>query len=276
MEESRYRTYPKKRYGQHFLVDGNVIRKIVSLARVGKDEDVIEVGPGLGALTAALLDAGAHVVAVEVDRLLCERLEERFQGVENLELICEDALKVSFVELKRKRNGSRFKVVSNLPYNISGPILVKFLEEREAFTELFLMLQKEVALRLVADPGTKDYGVLSVLARAYADSRCEFNVSPGCFRPKPRVDSTVVSLRVLDRPRVPPDLERYFKRVLRCAFGRRRKTLLNALRALGADATAVERALARAGIDPKRRGETLGVEEYIDLTRSLLESGAFR
>jgi 16S rRNA (adenine1518-N6/adenine1519-N6)-dimethyltransferase len=228
--------YPRKRLGQHFLVDKNIVRKILSVSHIREGEHIIEVGPGLGALTEGLLGSGAKVTAIEVDPRLIDRLLERvkevFVGAKALEVLRKDALKVSYTELSRKK-GTKFKVVSNLPYNISGPILFKFFSERQAFTRLILMLQKEVARRLVSGPGTKDYGVLSVHAQTYTDPRCEFDVQPTSFKPRPKVTSTVVSLRVLDSPRVNVHDERFFKTVVKSAFGQRRKTLLNSLKTLG-------------------------------------------
>ncbi|MBI5560276.1 MAG: ribosomal RNA small subunit methyltransferase A [Deltaproteobacteria bacterium] len=260
---------PKKRLGQHFLIDKNVVRKIISAASIEKGDCVIEVGPGTGVLTEALLEKGASVVAIEIDRELCRKLRERFEGAENLELMEGDALKKDFTSLSRRR-GKKFKVVSNLPYNISGPILVKFMEERGAFSALTLMLQKEVAVRLVALPSTKDYGILSVFARAYAIVRREFDVSPNSFRPRPRVVSTVVSLDMLPKALVRPEDEGFFKKVVKSAFGKRRKTLFNALKSLNISNADMARALSLSGIDPERRGETLSVEEFIRLTEGFL------
>jgi 16S rRNA (adenine1518-N6/adenine1519-N6)-dimethyltransferase len=265
--------YPRKRLGQHFLVDKNIVKKILSVAHIREGEHIIEIGPGLGALTEGLLESGAKVTAIEVDPRLIDRLLERvhevFVGAKTLEVLRKDALKVSYTELSHKK-GTRFKVVSNLPYNISGPILFKFLSERRAFTRLVLMLQKEVARRLVSGPGIKDYGVLSVLAQTYTDPRCEFDVQPTSFTPRPKVTSTIVSLRVLDSPRVNVYNERFFKTVVESAFGQRRKTLLNSLKTLGRPAGEIKRVLEELGIDPKRRGETLTLEEFSNLTGALL------
>lgn len=262
--------YPKKRLAQHFLVDRNIIRKIIAAANIREGEDVIEVGPGRGALTEALLEAGAKVIAIEIDRALTGKLSERFGGVKGFELIGEDALKVSYAGLSRDK-GLRFKVVSNLPYNISGPIVVKFIEERQAFTALVIMLQKEVARRLAAVPGTKDYGALSVLTQTYCDVRCLFDVQPASFKPKPKVTSTVTSLVVLESPRVEVHDERFFKTVVKSAFGHRRKTLQNALKTLGRPASEVKAILDALNIDAKRRGETLTLEEFSRLTGALLK-----
>ncbi len=259
--------YPKKRFGQHFLVDKNIIRKIVAIASIQEGDCVLEIGPGKGALTDGLIEAGAKVTAIEVDKDLAALLKKKFP--ENLEVITGDALKESFLDLAEGR-GCRFKLVSNLPYNISGPILAKFLTERKAFSLLVLMFQKEVAERLVAPPGTKEYGVLSVFTQAFTEIKKEFDVSRNLFSPRPKVDSAVVSLKVLDKPRVEIRDEGFFKKVVRASFGTRRKMLSNALKALGFEKDAVERALKEAGIDPKRRGETLNLMEFSKLSDAFL------
>lgn len=260
---------PKKRFGQHFLIDKNVIRKIIAAAGVAEGDHVLEIGPGRGALTEALLDAGAIVTAIEVDRNLSRLLNERFSGTGRLNVVEADALKVSFTGLLSEE-GRKFKLVSNLPYNISGPILAKFLKERAAFTVMVLMFQKEVAERIASAPGIKSYGILSVLSQAYTDVRIEFNVSRNLFTPRPKVDSSVVSFRVLDKPRVAIDDEEFFKTVVKSAFGTRRKTLLNSLKTLGLDKDGILSALREAGVDPARRGETLTLSEFGALTRALM------
>jgi len=263
------RPRPRKRFGQHFLVDGNIVGKIIRAAGVRPGEHVLEIGPGRGALTGPLLDAGALVTAVEVDRDLAAGLERRFSGADGFELVCADALDFDFLDLAR-RKGQRLKVVANLPYNISGPMTARLLDQREAFSLMVLMYQKEVAARLTAAPGTRDYGSLSVIAQVYTDVKKEFDVPPGCFRPPPKVSSTVVSMRVLDGPRVPVPDPAFFARVVRSAFGQRRKTLANALGALGLGKPAVAAALAECSIDPARRGETLTLAEFSALASALM------
>ncbi|MBI5587315.1 MAG: 16S rRNA (adenine(1518)-N(6)/adenine(1519)-N(6))-dimethyltransferase RsmA [Deltaproteobacteria bacterium] len=258
---------PKKRFGQHFLTDKNLIRKIVAAAGVAEKDQVLEIGPGRGALTEGLIEAGAIVTAVEVDRNLSRLLQERFPS-DRLTVMEADAMKVSFADLSREKK-HKFKLVANLPYNISGPILAKFLKEREAFSVMVLMFQKEVAERIASGPGTKSYGVLSVLSQAYTDVKIEFHVSRNLFNPKPKVDSSVVSFRVLDRPRIEIEDEAFFKAVVKSAFGTRRKTLLNSLKVLGFGKDSLLRALEEAGIDPGRRGETLDMTGFGALTRAL-------
>ncbi|MBE7416101.1 MAG: 16S rRNA (adenine(1518)-N(6)/adenine(1519)-N(6))-dimethyltransferase RsmA [Deltaproteobacteria bacterium] len=261
---------PKKRYGQHFLTDKNIIRKIVSAAKVSEGESVLEIGPGRGALTEALVDAGARVLAIEVDEELADGIRERFPA-DRVEVIRGDALKLSFRELGRElgeRHG-KLKLVANLPYYISGPVLAKLLDERDAFTVMVLMFQKEVGDRIVSGPGSRDYGILSVLAQAYTDVKKEFDVPARLFFPKPKVDSTVLSFRVLDSPKVPIEDERFFKSIVRAAFGTRRKMLVNSLASTGLQKPDIEAALREAGIDPGRRGETLDLNDFGRLTRAL-------
>lgn len=265
--DPRYPAFAKKKYGQHFLTDSNIIAKIVRTAEVAEGDHVLEIGPGRGALTGQLLAAGAFVLAIEVDPALAAGLEQSFSGA-RFELLRADALKVSYTELARER-GCRFKAVANLPYNISGPVLAKFISEREAFISMVLMFQKEVAERIAAGPGTKAYGSLSVLCQVYADVKLEFDLGGHLFSPRPKVTSSVVSLRVLDSPRVEVCDEAFFRSVARAAFSTRRKMLPNALKTIGFEREEALSALSSAGIDPRRRGETLSLEEFSSLAGAL-------
>lgn len=258
-------THPKKGLGQHFLVDKGVISRIIGVAGRLRGLTVLEIGPGRGILTEGLLNAGAGVIAIEADRDLIGPLGQRFSNAGRFELIHGDALKTSFIDLS-KGAGTRLKSISNLPYNISGPLLFKFLKEREAFTSIVLMLQKEVAERVSACPGTKAYGILSVLLQAFFEVKMEFNVSKDMFFPKPKVDSAVVSLVLLDTPRICVKDEDIFIRVVKAAFALRRKQLINSLKTLGLRPFDTALALSQAGIDPKRRGETLAIGEFGALT----------
>ncbi len=256
---------PRKRFSQNFLVDRGAAQRIVSLAEIEEGDRVIEVGPGRGVLTRLLLDAGARVTSIEIDTALSEGLRRYFGEREGFELITKDALKFSFLDYSKK-SGERFKLVSNLPYNISGPMLAKLINERAALSVMVLMFQKEVGERITAAPDTKEYGSLSVLAQTFANVTAEFDLPPGAFRPAPKVNSTVLKLRVLDAPRVEvPDYALY-KRIVRGAFAHRRKTLPNTLKGLGFERGEVLAALEAAGIDPGRRGETLDLEEFSKLT----------
>lgn len=262
--------YPKKRFGQHFLSDKNFIRKIVERAGVSPGDLCLEIGPGRGALTEMLLEAGARVTAIEFDADLIAYLRERFSPTGAFDLIEKDALRVSYTGLSREAGG-RFKVVSNLPYNISGPLLARFIEERSAFDSLMLMLQREVALKVCGRPGTKDYGSLSVMSQTFFDCRVEFGVPRHLFKPVPKVDSNVVSMRRLDQPRVEVIDPVFFRAVVRAAFGMRRKTLLNALSALGIPKDGLTYAMNSCSIDPVRRGETLTLAEFSSLAKALMD-----
>lgn len=271
-DESLPRPRAKKKFGQHFLNDRNVIRKIADAGGVEKGDLVLEIGPGTGVLTRELLERGAKVVAVEVDSDLVGPLRERFEG-EDLTIIHTDALRASYIDLSREYGG-RFKLIANLPYYISGPLLSKLLTERAAFSIMVLMFQKEVAARITAGPGGRDYGNLSVLSQAFTDVRREFDVPARLFTPKPKVDSSVVSFRVLDRPKIEVRDEKFFRSVVRSAFATRRKTLLNSLASLGLPKAEILAALAEAGIDPVRRGETLDLNEFSRLSAVLHQRAA--
>lgn len=260
----------KKRFGQHFLTDKNLLKKIVNTAGVGQGGRVLEIGPGPGALTAELINAGAFVTAIEIDTGLCAALRERFRGSPQFELISADVLKTSFTALAKER-GCVFKAVSNLPYNITGPLIFKFISERDAFASMTLMLQKEVAERLASPPGTKEYGGPSVMCQAYFDVSLEFTVSKNLFTPKPKVDSCVVGFKVLPSPKARITDEAFFAKTVKAGFSQRRKTLSNALRTLGFAPDGVLKALHKAAIDPKRRAETLTVDEFAALSTAFLE-----
>ncbi|MBI3754773.1 MAG: ribosomal RNA small subunit methyltransferase A [Deltaproteobacteria bacterium] len=260
---------PLKRFSQNFLTDERIAGKIVDALELTADDTVIEIGPGLGMLTERLLDTGAKVVVIEIDKGFADILDKKFGGRDNFEkIINQDALKVSYTELSA-RYGRKFKVVSNLPYNISTPVIFKLLEQREVFSTLLLMLQKEVAQRIVSQPDTKEYGVLSVFVQLLADVQIEFDVPPSCFYPAPKVYSSVVRFDILDEPRIKVDDVVFFKKVVKASFGQRRKTLFNALKALKLPALQIKDALELSGIDPQRRGETLTLEEFGILNNEL-------
>ena len=270
-EKSPERQRPKKRLSQNFLIDRNVAAKIVRTADIGEGDRVIEVGPGRGMLTELIVAAEAELTCIEIDPVLAAALEKRFEDAGNVKVINADALKFSFVDLGAGSE-KKFKFISNLPYNISGPMLAKLIDERRVFSSMHLMFQKEVALRIVAGPGTKAYGSLSVLAKTYMHAKLEFDIPPHLFRPVPKVESTLISLEVLDTPRVPVENEEFYKKVVRSAFAQRRKTLANALQALFHDKSGkarVLKALEICGIDSGRRGETLDLQEFSALAIAL-------
>ncbi|MDE3018698.1 MAG: ribosomal RNA small subunit methyltransferase A [Nitrospirota bacterium] len=259
----------RKRLGQHFLVDLNIVRKIVALAELHPDETVFEIGPGRGVLTRALCAEAKRVIAVELDVQLGEYLRETMRDCGHLELRSGDALEFPYEELPE-----RTVVVANLPYYVSTPLLFKLFEARARIDRMVLMLQTEVARRLVARPGTEDYGILSVLTQYSAVAKLAFPVSANCFRPRPDVGSSVVSLVLRRRPDLAVHDEARFVRTVRASFAHRRKTLANSLLDEGLPQNHVRQALAQAGIEPKRRAETLTLQEFAILAEALSRPGA--
>jgi len=255
---------PKKRLGQHFLVDHNIVRKIVAAAALQREDTVLEIGPGRGILTRALCREAGRVIAIELDRSLGETLAAALAGIDNLELQFGDALAFPYDTVPQGT-----VVVANLPYAISTPLLFQLLGTHARIDRMVLMLQTEVARRLVARPGTKDYGILSVLTQYRAVPSLAFHVSAGCFRPKPAVSSTVVVLPVRRAPAVSVLDEPMFIRTVRAAFAHRRKTLVNSLRDEGFPSEQIMPALDAAGIEPARRAETLGIEQFAALADAL-------
>jgi len=263
---------PKKALGQNFLTDRNVLRRIADLVDRGPGSRILEVGPGRGALTRLLAEDGARLLAVEVDRQLASFLQGEFAGVETVEIVQADILRTDLDALLTRRCPGPWQVAANLPYNISSQVLFLFLDRRHLFSRLVLMLQKEVGERLVAEPGTGEYGILTVLFGLHFDIVREFPVKPGSFHPVPRVDSVVLSLRPLPVPRVEVVDEAFFRRVVKASFGQRRKTLRNCLKTLGPQERGEDlgRLLAGNGINWERRGETLSLEEFARLAILLL------
>ena len=256
---------PRRSLGQHFLIDKNIVHKIVRLAELQPGETVLEIGPGRGILTEALLDSSGLVVAVELDTALCAHLRATLGRRSNFRLVEGDALTFDYTQVP-----SPFLVVANLPYYVSTPLLFCLLVERRRIDRLVLMLQEEVVARLAAAPGGKDYGALSIAAQFYCEVRQAFRVPPTCFRPKPRVGSAVAVLTPLPKPRVSVADEAFFFRVVRGGFAHRRKALLNSLRDEGFEGAPTAAALERAGIDPRRRAETLSLAEFAALADALL------
>lgn len=263
----------KKSLGQNFLIDDNVLSRIVSCVAPAPGDAILEVGPGRGALTRLLAGSGAQFLAIEWDRDLLPLLSAEFAAAPNVEIGHGDILRVDLQQLLTSRAaGKKWKVAANLPYNISSQVLFRFMECSDLFERLVLMLQKEVGDRLVAPAGCKDYGALTVLLGLHFDIRREFIVKPGAFRPVPKVDSAVLSFKPLGKPRVEVGDEDFFRRLVKGGFNQRRKTLLNSLRSAGFDDSdgALAEAFSRSGIDGGRRGETLSLEEFAALSRELL------
>ena len=268
-------SYPraKKRLGQNFLVDETYARRIVGALAPRAGETVVEIGPGRGALTALLLEGGARVVAVELDRELVPVLRERFGGLGGFKLVEADALKVDFCAAVEPAPGAR--VVANLPYNISTAILQRLVEQRRCVPEMVLMLQREVVERLTAPPGSSERGYLTVLVEAFCEASALFDVPPGAFRPVPKVWSTVARLRARAGAAEGLD-EGLFLRVVSAGFAQKRKTILNNLRsapedlrARFEDAGGASALLGAAGVDPGRRAEALTLAEWAALARAV-------
>ena len=255
---------PNKRLGQNFLIDPNIVRKIVALAELSPNDHVLEIGPGRGILTEALSRTAGHVTAIEVDSRLHAYLETKQAELPNVELVCDDALAYPVESLPMGT-----VVVANLPYYISTPLLFRLLDQRGRFPRMVLMLQDEVADRLVAQPGGSDYGVLSVMAQYAADITKAFRVSAQCFRPRPDVASAVVRLRMKERTRLSQQEEVAFRVLVKAAFAHRRKTLVNSLRDEGYELHPVIETLQRLDIAPTRRAETFSVEEFLRLAFAL-------
>lgn len=248
-----------KKLGQNFLIDEGIVREIVHAADIQEGETVLEVGPGIGTLTQGLAEAKANVVAVELDNRLPEVLAKTLEGYDNVRIVHGDILKVNIPEIVEGKN---FKVVANLPYYITTPIIMALLEQNLPVTKIVTMIQKEVADRMVAKPGKKDYGALSVAVQYYTAPEIVANVPPKSFIPAPAVDSVVIRCDVRPEPAVKVINEKMFFRVVKAAFSQRRKTLSNSLKTMGIAAEVIKKAIEDANIDGTRRGETLTLEEF--------------
>lgn len=257
-----FRLRASHRLGQNFLIDESVANDIVAAADIKEGERTLEIGPGIGSLSEALLNAGAKVTAVELDKKLPEVLKKMLEGHENFTLISGDILKVDLVEIMGKEP---YKVVANLPYYITTPILLTLLEKKLPITKIVTMIQKEVAERITAEPGGKDYGAITLAFKYFTDTKIVREVSPNSFYPAPEVTSAVIVSDVLPKPFVKVKDEELFFKTVRAAFGKRRKTLSNALKSVF-DKDVVAYALEKSDIDGARRGETLSIEEFAILS----------
>lgn len=264
---------PRKGLSQNFLIDGNIIRKIVTKANVQPGDIVLEIGPGPGALTQGLLDAGAHVFAVDKDEILAKALERLKTPENNLNIFCEDILAFPFdqILMPHLQKGQRAKVIANLPYHLTTPILVLLTPMRHLFSSLMVMVQEEVARRFVAKAGEADYGSFSVFLDFYTHPSYQFFVSRHCFYPQPNVDSAVVRLDLKEPPKV-DDVDAFFK-MTRTAFSHRRKMLRGALKELYAPA-AVVKALEELGKNPQARPEDLSLDTFLALFHLLIPASS--
>ena len=267
----------KKRLGQNFLIDERILDRIVETADLGKDDIVIEIGPGMGILTKKLAEKAQKVLAIELDENLVKLLRETLALFKNVEIIQADILKINLTELiksKVQNPKSEVKVVANLPYYITTPIIIHLLKAREILSDIVIMVQKEVGRRMVAKPRTKDYGALSLLVQYYTKPQIPIKVPGSAFLPEPEVDSCVVNLEVREQPAVKVKDEELFFKVVRAAFEQRRKALKNALsrtKDLKLSKKKVLEILEKVDIKPLRRGETLSLEEFARLSNLITE-----
>ena len=252
----------KKHLGQNFLYDSSILKRIIQSAGLSEEDTVVEIGPGPGRLTRMLAETVKRLVAIELDPELYERLKGDFIAYSNVEIIHGDALRFSFETI------GEFKVVANIPYYITTPIIFRLLEAKEHLKSMTLTTQKEVAERIVAEPGGRDYGVLTIMIQYFAQPELMFIIPKEAFRPIPKVDSAVVHMKILERPRVMLRDEKIFFRLVRTAFSQRRKTLSNSLKGISDN---IKDVLLQSGIDPQRRPETLSLEEFARLSDYLAD-----
>lgn len=264
-----------KSLGQNFLIDGNIIEKICDGAHINENDGIIEIGPGIGTLTQQLCERAGKVISIELDKNLLPILDETLGDYNNVEVIHGDVLKIDLHQIiKEKLQGKNIKVVANLPYYITTPIIMKLLEEKLDIDKIVVMIQKEVAERMHAVPGNKDYGALSVAVQYYSNPEIIVNVPKNVFMPKPNVDSAVIMLDINKDPKVEVSNTKIFFDVVKAAFGKRRKTLLNALSSgnLKVNKEEIQDILNRCDIHSQRRGETLSIDEFAKLANSISES----
>ena len=261
----RFKLRADKKLGQNFLIDETVVRRIVEAAELTSADKVLEVGPGIGTLTQGLAESGAQVTAVELDKRLLPVLDSTLDGYDNVRIVNGDILKV---DIMQEVGAEGFKVCANLPYYITTPIIFALLEKRLPMERLVAMVQKEVAERMAAQPGGRDYGALSVAIQYYTEPEIAFIVPPSSFIPAPSVDSAVIVCKRREKPPVDVCDEALFFRVVKAAFSLRRKMLSNALKNMGISSQQCAQWLELSGIDGKRRGETLSLEDFAALTNT--------
>ncbi len=263
----------QKRFGQNFLIDTHVLDKIIDAAGVSSEDFVLEVGPGIGTLTQYLCENAREVLAVEIDSSLIPVLSETLSGYDNVTVVNEDILKIDIKKIAEERNGGRaVKVVANLPYYITTPVIMGILESHVPFDNITVMVQKEVAQRMQAVPGTKDYGALSLAVQYYSDAEIVANVPANCFMPRPGVGSAVIRLRSYSKPCVNVNDEKFMFGIIHASFNQRRKTLQNGLAndsRLGVDKEQVAEALRQMGLKETIRGETLSLAQFAEFSNIL-------
>lgn len=270
----KYHFSTQKKYGQNFLIDAHVLDKIMEAAQIGEDDYVIEIGPGIGTLTQSLCERARAVTAIEIDPALIPILKDTLSSYQNVKVIHADVLKTDLQKLIDEDNGGKSaKIVANLPYYITTPIIMSLFESHIPIKSITVMVQKEVADRMQVGPGTKDYGALSLAVQYYAKPEIVANVPPNCFVPRPKVGSAVIRLEAHEKPPVDVRDERHMFRLIRASFNQRRKTLVNGLynaQELAHDKQQVAKALQDMGLPDTIRGETLTLEQFAELSNRLL------
>ena len=265
----------QKKFGQNFLIDSNVLESIIRGAEITKDDFVLEIGPGIGTMTQYLCEAARQVVAVEIDKMLIPILEDTLSEYDNVEVINQDVLKVDIKSLaEEKNNGKPIKVVANLPYYITTPIIMGLFESGVPIDSITIMVQKEVADRMQTGPGSKDYGALSLAVQYYATAKVILNVSATCFMPRPNVDSAVIKLTRHKEPTVNVADEKLMFKIIRASFNQRRKTLVNGLKnspELSFSKEQIVKAIERIGKPETIRGEALTLEDFAELANAFTE-----
>ena len=265
----------QKKFGQNFLIDSNVLESIIRGAEITKDDFVLEIGPGIGTMTQYLCEAARQVVAVEIDKMLIPILEDTLSEYDNVEVINQDVLKVDIKSLaEEKNNGKPIKVVANLPYYITTPIIMGLFESGVPIDSITIMVQKEVADRMQTGPGSKDYGALSLAVQYYATAKIILNVSATCFMPRPNVDSAVIKLTRHKEPTVNVADEKLMFKIIRASFNQRRKTLVNGLKnspELSFSKEQIVKAIEKIGKPETIRGEALTLEEFAELANAFTE-----
>lgn len=274
----KYQFIFQKKFGQNFLIDGNILGKIVEAAQITETDCVLEIGPGIGTMTQYLAERAKSVVVVEIDKNLIPILQETLSAYQNVKIINEDILKTDIDRIVREENdGKPIKVVANLPYYITTPIVMSLFENHVALQSITIMVQKEVADRMQAVPGTKDYGALSLAVRYYAKPEIIMKVPASCFMPRPNVDSAVIRLIRYDNPPVEVRDEAWLFAIIRASFNQRRKTLVNGLSNagnLGIGKEKIAEAVELMGLQPSVRGETLSLEQFAELSNYLFRAEA--
>ncbi|MEG1846836.1 MAG: 16S rRNA (adenine(1518)-N(6)/adenine(1519)-N(6))-dimethyltransferase RsmA [Lachnospiraceae bacterium] len=269
----KYHFMFRKKYGQNFLIDGNILDKIVESAQITKEDCVIEIGPGIGTMTQYLAEVAKEVIAVEIDKALIPILEDTLSAYDNVTVLNEDILKVDMNQLVQERNqGKPIKVVANLPYYITTPIIMGLFESHVPLESITIMVQKEVADRMQVGPGTKDYGALSLAVQYYAHPHVVMQVPPTCFMPQPKVGSAVIRLDKYETPPVAVENEAFFFKIIRASFNQRRKTLMNGLQ--NADSLSLGKeilieALEEMNLSLTIRGEALNLEQFAHISNIL-------